>query len=150
MHKCHVGMCNYQLTTMAHIGHQYISFRIYSCNSDFHRKTPTCVHFKKCNSEFHHKYPSCHILKCTTRIFAVKIPVVNIVEFATHIFTAKLRVINIVENATRISQSTHKNPSCDIQERSRGLPLLLTIMAEKTVQKAIFECPLSSQWTQNL
>jgi len=76
--------------TVAHIGHQYISFRIYIYNSGFHRKNPTCVHFKIYNSDFHYKNPSCQILKCTTQVFTAEIRVVNIVEFVTRIFTTKI------------------------------------------------------------
>ena len=96
------------LTTVAHIGHPFIFFTLYICNSNFNRKNPSCVrfkicnsyfnrrnsscvHFKICNSNFNRKNPSCVRFKICNSNFNRKIRVVCISKFATRIFTAKIR-----------------------------------------------------------
>ena len=53
--------------TVAHIGHPFIFFTLYICNSNFNRKNPSCVRFKICNSNFNRRNSSCvHFKICNS------------------------------------------------------------------------------------
>ena len=81
-----------------------------TCNSNFYRKNPSCLHFKICNSNFYSKYPSCGRFRICNSNFYRKNPSCMRFKHATRIFPAKILVVCVSKCATD-SNSYRKNPS---------------------------------------